>query len=550
MNEHRPEPDDPTHIGEYEVLGRLGAGGMGVVYLARSRSGRRVAVKVVHEALARDAAFRGRFRDEVARARQVPPFCTAEVLDADPEAPQPYLVVEYVEGPTLADEVAAKGPLTPSNLHGLAIGVATALTAIHEAGVIHRDLKPSNVLLAPGSPKVIDFGIARAMEAQATDGHTRTGQLFGTISYMAPERFDGPARAITPAADIFAWGCVVAYAGTGQAPFEAGSAMATFGRIMSQPPMLDGMAEGPLRTLVERALSVDPEQRPTARDLLAGLLGSGPVTVAAPAVTAAKPRPRLLVPALLLLVIALVGGAGFALHSNTDPPAPIFTEPAAAPAAFSASPSPASTTASASASPSLSPSASPSPSRSKKPKATKTAAPKRTNQPPVESADGSGASAYGPYFIHNLATGECVDLPGSGPGVADQAVYQHSCVKTGEDNQEWEFVPHGIDADGDQLYWIRNVDDGLCLDVPGADPVPSGTEVTETNCFEVDNQDYRLQPQLTSGGWEYYRLVNTSSNLCLDVLGVRDTAEDVRLSLSQCVTGDDHEWALVEKSEW
>src|SRR5689334_13199930 len=152
---------------------------MGTVYLARARDGRRVAVKVIKPENSRDAEFRARFRSEVEKARRVPPFCTAEVLDADPDHETPYLVVEYVDGPSLADVVQDRGPLTASHLHSVAIGVATALSAIHGAGVIHRDLKPRNVLLAPGSPKVIDFGIARALEA--TSGHTSTDQMVGTV---------------------------------------------------------------------------------------------------------------------------------------------------------------------------------------------------------------------------------------------------------------------------------------------------------------------------------------------------------------------------------
>src|SRR5882724_13556047 len=198
-------PRDPRTLGEYELVGRLGEGGMGTVYLGRTRSGVLVAVKVVRADLAPGDEFRRRFRSEVARARQVPPFCTAEVLDADPDHEQPYLVVEYVDGPTLAHVVEERGPLTAANLHSVAIGVATALTAIHGAGVIHRDLKPRNVLLAPGSPKVIDFGIARAMGA--TSGNTHAGQMLGTVAYMAPERFGPEADApLTPAADVFAWG--------------------------------------------------------------------------------------------------------------------------------------------------------------------------------------------------------------------------------------------------------------------------------------------------------------------------------------------------------
>ncbi|HEY0000561.1 MAG TPA: serine/threonine-protein kinase, partial [Actinoplanes sp.] len=254
---------DPRTLGPYRLVGRLGEGGMGTVYLARTESGASVAVKVVRADLAPDDEFRRRFRSEVARARQVPPFCTAEVLDADPDHEQPYLVVEYVDGPTLAAVVEERGPLTAANLHSVAIGVATALTAIHGAGVIHRDLKPRNVLLAPGSPKVIDFGIARAMEA--TGDHTATNQMVGTVAYMSPERFgDHP---LTSAADVFAWGGVVTYAGTGRTPFGGDSPPATAGRILTAEPDLDGLT-GSLRELVAAALAKEPADRPTARELL------------------------------------------------------------------------------------------------------------------------------------------------------------------------------------------------------------------------------------------------------------------------------------------
>jgi serine/threonine protein kinase len=261
-------------LGGYRLLGRLGEGGMGTVYLARGANGRLVAVKVIRPEYSYKDEFRARFRSEVNRARQVPPFCTAEVLDADPDHRTPYLVVEYVDGPSLAEVISKQGPLTAGNLHSVAVGVATALAAIHGAGVIHRDLKPRNVLFSLGTPKVIDFGIARAFEA--TSQHTRTDQMVGTVAYMAPERFETDAgRTVSPAADVFAWGAVVAYAGTGRTPFHADSAASTAARILTQPPELSGLS-GPLRDLVARTLAKDPDERPSAHDLLDLLLAVGP----------------------------------------------------------------------------------------------------------------------------------------------------------------------------------------------------------------------------------------------------------------------------------
>jgi predicted Ser/Thr protein kinase len=311
-------PNDPRQIGAYQLLGRLGAGGMGVVYLGRAQNGRLVAVKVIQAALADEYGFRARFRSEVNRARQVPPFCTAEVLDADVDNDPPYLVVEYVDGPNLLEMVRDNGPLGPGALQGLAVGVATALAAIHSAGVIHRDLKPQNVLFALGSPKVIDFGIARAYEA--TSAHTRPGEMVGTVAYMAPERLDAQGREASYPADIFSWAVVVAYAATGTTPFDAGSPTGTAVRILTQPPDLNGVPPT-LREVLARALSKEPQDRPTARDLVDWLVDNGPTpalprpvaAAAAAATTPIRPRRRkrpwilAAVGALVLLVLGCCG---------------------------------------------------------------------------------------------------------------------------------------------------------------------------------------------------------------------------------------------------
>ncbi|MDG4785203.1 protein kinase [Micromonospora sp. WMMD1102] len=286
--------DDPEHLGGYELVGRLGSGGMGTVFLGRSPQGRPVAIKMVRAEFTHDPEFLGRFRSEVNRARQVPPFCTAEVLDADLDHDPPYLVVEYVDGPNLSDVVRERGPLSAGALHSAALGIATALAAIHGAGVIHRDLKPGNVLFALGGLKVIDFGIARPLEA--TSQHTRTDQIVGTLAYMAPERFDEqPGLRTSTASDIFAWGAVVTYAGTGRTPFVADSAPAMAVRILTQPPTLTGLP-APLRDIVARTLAKDPDERPTARELLDLLLAVDPSSGAAPTrpaapVAATRPAP-------------------------------------------------------------------------------------------------------------------------------------------------------------------------------------------------------------------------------------------------------------------
>ncbi|TDD14934.1 serine/threonine-protein kinase, partial [Nonomuraea diastatica] len=258
--------DGDRVIGGYALRRVLGQGGMGEVHLAATPTGGLAAVKLIHPALARDPAFRRRFEREVAAARRVARFCTAPVLDAGIDGEVAYLVTEYVKGPDLAQAVHDQGPLSGGNLEALAVGIATALSAIHGAGVIHRDLKPSNVLLSPLGPRVIDFGIA-----QLVDNDSLASQaILGTPAFMAPEQVRG--EPLTPAADVFAWGGVIAFAGTGRLPFGGGAPGEVLYRIMQDGPGLDGLEEG-IRGIVERALAKDPRLRPGAQALLAELVG-------------------------------------------------------------------------------------------------------------------------------------------------------------------------------------------------------------------------------------------------------------------------------------
>ncbi|MFC9970063.1 serine/threonine-protein kinase [Spirillospora sp. NPDC127200] len=274
---------DPPQVGGYRLTERLGRGGMGTVYLSTDAAGHRVAVKVINAELGEDAAFQERFRREVTAARQVRRFCTAAVLDARLDGDPLYVVTEYVEGPTLGEAVAERGPMRGGDLDALAVGIATALNAIHGAGIVHRDLKPANVLLSPTGPRVIDFGIARALDA--VDGPTRTGQFVGTPAYIAPELMTGGA--ISPAADVFAWGCVVAFAGTGRAPFTGRTVPEVLYRVAHEEPDLTGL-DPALRDLVASALDKDPARRPSAQGLITSLTGGRP-TPAVPSPPAVPP---------------------------------------------------------------------------------------------------------------------------------------------------------------------------------------------------------------------------------------------------------------------
>lgn len=259
------EPADPRVVGGHTLLGRLGSGGMGTVYLGTDpQSGGRVAVKTIHPHLAGDPSYRRRFKDEAYLASRVASFCTARVLTHGEEAGRPYLVTEYVGGISLHDRLVDDGPLPAADLHGVAVGVASALAAIHAAGLVHRDLKPANVMLTLSGCRVIDFGIARSQDSGGVSA--ATGKVLGTPGWMAPEVLIGGAA--TPAADVFAWGCLIAHAGTGRMPI--GGDPATL-RTAADEPDLSGLPES-LVPAVRSALAKNPAERPTASDLLLALV--------------------------------------------------------------------------------------------------------------------------------------------------------------------------------------------------------------------------------------------------------------------------------------
>ena len=220
----------PAQVGRYRLIARIGTGGMGVVYLGTARDGSLVAVKVLRPDLADDPEFRDRFGREVANLTRVQGVCTVRVIEADTDSAWPFMATEYVPGPSLSEYVATYGPPGPDMMYGLATGLAEALTAIHAAGIVHRDLKPSNVILGHDGPKVIDFGIAQALDATSV---TRTGMMVGSAGFMAPEQITGRAG---QAADIFAWAVTLTYAASGQMPFGTGSSEAVLYRILHLEP--------------------------------------------------------------------------------------------------------------------------------------------------------------------------------------------------------------------------------------------------------------------------------------------------------------------------
>jgi serine/threonine protein kinase len=275
------EPGDPLRLGRFELLGRLGEGGQGIVYLGRGTNPGedRVAVKMLRSTV--DATVLERLARELDAIHQVQPFVTAGVIEASAEGDRRFVVSEFIDGPSLQERIDARGPLPEGDLQRLAVGTATALTAIHGAGVVHRDFKPANVLLGPDGPRVVDFGIARL-----TDAATITSGLIGTPSYVAPEQLAGTRP--TSAVDIFAWALTMIFAATGRLAFGADSMPAVIYRIMYEEPDLSGLPPS-LRTIVRECLAKDPARRPTARDLLLRLVDpsaqripAGPIGPVAP----------------------------------------------------------------------------------------------------------------------------------------------------------------------------------------------------------------------------------------------------------------------------
>ncbi|MFF4294100.1 serine/threonine protein kinase [Streptomyces vinaceus] len=528
--------DDPKRVGELALVGRLGAGGMGVVYLAQGSDGRLVALKRLREELASDPEFRARFRREAATLLRVQGTCTARVLAVEAEASTPFLVMEYVQGPTLAEHMGEHGPLGGEMARVFAVGLAEALVAFHRAGVVHRDLKPGNVLLSDHGPKVIDFGIAQAADATAL---TRAGVTVGTVGYMAPEQVRGQAG---PPADVFAWALTVAYAATGRHPFGTGPTDAVLYRVLHEEPDLDGVPPR-LKALLSAALDRSPERRPAAGQLLAeltggdGRLGGGDggdgagTIVAADAVStmlatawripvaAGPPTPLLkrrttrtaAATSLVLLLLTagimwtVLPGRGNSTASNGAAPARRAASQAAAEAA---------------------PSSSRMPSNPPTPPATRTpSAPAGALVPSTPAVTGSlpppppAAASTGP--IANTHSGLCVDT--NGPQRPGLDVELRACGNYS--GQIWRYDETSLS--------LTNTPSGLCLDTAGR-PV-SGVTAVVNPCGYYSGQQWRYDAAVG-------RFTNPASGLCLDTNG--PPAVGLHLTLNPCGNYTGQYWRI------
>ncbi|MFF9487434.1 protein kinase [Streptomyces sp. NPDC014676] len=253
--------EDPRVVGSFRLHRRLGAGGMGVVYLGSDKKGQRVALKVIRPDLAEDQEFRSRFAREVSAARRIRGGCTARLVAADLEADRPWFATQYVPGPSLHDKVADEGALSAADVAAVGAALSEGLVAVHEAGVVHRDLKPSNILLSPKGPRIIDFGIAWATGASTL---THVGTAVGSPGFLAPEQVRGAA--VTPATDVFSLGATLAYASMGDSPFGHGSSEVMLYRVVHEEAQLHGVPDA-LAPLVRACLAKDPEERPSTLQL-------------------------------------------------------------------------------------------------------------------------------------------------------------------------------------------------------------------------------------------------------------------------------------------
>ncbi|MFJ3442026.1 protein kinase [Streptomyces sp. NPDC086081] len=253
--------EDPRVVGSFKLHRRLGAGGMGVVYLGSDKKGQRVALKVIRPDLAEDQEFRSRFAREVSAARRIRGGCTARLVAADLDADRPWFATQYVPGPSLHDKVAAEGPLGAADVAAVGAALSEGLVAVHEAGVVHRDLKPSNILLSPKGPRIIDFGIAWATGASTL---THVGTAVGSPGFLAPEQVRGAA--VTPATDVFSLGATLAYCSMGDSPFGHGSSEVMLYRVVHEEPQLHGVPDA-LAPLIRACLAKDPEERPSTLQL-------------------------------------------------------------------------------------------------------------------------------------------------------------------------------------------------------------------------------------------------------------------------------------------
>ncbi|KRD14928.1 MULTISPECIES: serine/threonine-protein kinase [unclassified Streptomyces] len=253
--------EDPRVVGSFRLHRRLGAGGMGVVYLGSDKKGQRVALKVIRPDLAEDQEFRSRFAREVSAARRIRGGCTARLVAADLDADRPWFATQYVPGPSLHDKVNDEGPLGAAELAAIGAALSEGLVAVHEAGVVHRDLKPSNILLSPKGPRIIDFGIAWATGASTL---THVGTAVGSPGFLAPEQVRGAL--VTPATDVFSLGATLAYASTADSPFGQGSSEVMLYRVVHEEPQLHGVPDA-LAPLVRACLAKDPEERPSTLEL-------------------------------------------------------------------------------------------------------------------------------------------------------------------------------------------------------------------------------------------------------------------------------------------